>query len=702
MYNISMGTRTFIVVFCTTLILFSLLYFISDLMYLEGYKELEQQYVEESLNRISEALSANLESLDIICYDWASWDDTYEYAKNQNSDFIDTNMGDETFINMDINLMNILDPTGNTVYQRAFDLINLKEIDISQELQHYISKGTLIHHSSTEKSISGIILLPEFPMLIVSRPILTSHDEGPSTGTLIIGRFLNSSIVDALSNTTHQSLSILPLNYAGFPTELETAINSLDKTKSTFVEIQGSNSIVGYLIVKDVDGNPAFVFQTDMPRSIFSEGQKTMAYLHISLLFISVVFFFVFVFAVNRTILTRMTVLSDSVNRIGQAGNMSKRVSISGKDELSSLAKNINVMLDSLEKSGTEIRTQKEFISRILANTPNAVLAINKSLRIMLANSAFNTMFNLGADNLEGKEIHKVPTLEKLSNEIKKFIEGKSANARIETEYKGSGIKKILIVSFTRMEEEEQYLIVLTDVTSERERQAQLYLADRLVSIGEMASGIAHELNNPLTSIIGLSELLTEEDLQENIKEDLVTVNSEAQRAADIVQKMLSFARKRDSIKQPVQLNKVVEDVLTIRAHDRLTKNIIVDCKLDPHLPEVIADYFQIQQVFLNLILNAEQAMSEAHGRGTLTITSEKIDKIIRISFSDDGPGIDQQNLNHIFDPFFTTKEVGTGTGLGLSICYGIVTAHKGQIYAQSEIGKGATFVIEFPVNITS
>jgi signal transduction histidine kinase len=213
-----------------------------------------------------------------------------------------------------------------------------------------------------------------------------------------------------------------------------------------------------------------------------------------------------------------------------------------------------------------------------------------------------------------------------------------------------------------------------------------------------MASGIAHELNNPLSSILGLSELLADEGLPDSIKEDVVTINGEAKRAAVVVKNMLSFARKHASSKQAVQMNQVIDDVLKLRSYHWRTNNITVECNFDPALPNVMADYFQMQQVFLNIILNAEQSMEDAHGKGTLIISTARVGNIVKLTFTDDGQGIARQNLGRIFDPFFTTKEVGRGTGLGLSICYGIVTSHSGRIYAQSEVGKGATFIVELPV----
>jgi signal transduction histidine kinase len=249
------------------------------------------------------------------------------------------------------------------------------------------------------------------------------------------------------------------------------------------------------------------------------------------------------------------------------------------------------------------------------------------------------------------------------------------------------------------MQEEDLFLLIFTDITIAMDRQDRLYLTDRLASVGQMASGIAHELNNPLASIVGLSELLTEEDLPDSVREDVKIINSEGLRAAGVVKNMLSFASIHTPTKQPVQMNQVIEDILKLRAYHWRINNIAVETDLDPELPNVMADYFQMQQVFLNIVLNAEQSMTESHGKGTLKITSGMVDGLVIFSFRDDGTGIAPQNIGRIFDPFFTTKEVGSGTGLGLSICYGIVTSHGGRIYARSEIGQGATFVVELPAH---
>ena len=242
-------------------------------------------------------------------------------------------------------------------------------------------------------------------------------------------------------------------------------------------------------------------------------------------------------------------------------------------------------------------------------------------------------------------------------------------------------------------------LICFTDITEQKRQNESLILTDRLASLGELASGAAHELNNPLTSIIGFSQLLMEKQVPDDIREDLKLINTEAQRAVMVTRNFLTFARKHAPMKEPSQVNNILEDVLRLRTHEHKANGIEIEKYFAPDLPEVMVDYFQMQQVFVNIVINAEYFMINAHNRGTLTITTKEQNDTVVILFTDDGPGIAQENLRRIFDPFFTTKEAGKGTGLGLSICHGIVTEHGGHIYARSHLGKGATIVVELPAD---
>ncbi len=245
-------------------------------------------------------------------------------------------------------------------------------------------------------------------------------------------------------------------------------------------------------------------------------------------------------------------------------------------------------------------------------------------------------------------------------------------------------------------------VIIGRDLTEQKQMQERLMIADRLASIGELVSEVAHELEAPLASIIRFAELLLEEEVSDEAREEIAIICHEAQRATDVIRNLRTFARRHKPSRCSVSINGVIATVLALRAHEQKLNNIKVDTCFAPDLLQVMADEFQLQQAFLNIIVNAEYFMERSHGRGTLTITTQRVGSSIRAVFADDGPGISEENLERLFATFFTTKDAGEGTGLGLSICHRVVTEHGGRIYAQSEPGKGATFIVELPVGTDS
>jgi two-component system NtrC family sensor kinase len=232
--------------------------------------------------------------------------------------------------------------------------------------------------------------------------------------------------------------------------------------------------------------------------------------------------------------------------------------------------------------------------------------------------------------------------------------------------------------------------------------QERLLQSEKMSSVGQLVSGVAHELNNPLTGIMGFAQLLLLRDLEDAARRQVETIYSEAERASKIVSNLLTFARRRKAQKEQANLNTLIERVLELRNYDLRVRNIEIDLDMDPALPETMLDTNQIQQVLLNIIINAEQAMrtaSEADGaEGRLRIGTKAQRGAIIASFADTGPGMSAETLRRIFDPFFTTKDAGEGTGLGLTISYGIIEDHGGRIWAESPAGSGTTFFIELPM----
>jgi two-component system NtrC family sensor kinase len=242
-------------------------------------------------------------------------------------------------------------------------------------------------------------------------------------------------------------------------------------------------------------------------------------------------------------------------------------------------------------------------------------------------------------------------------------------------------------------------VLVISDVTQQRRLQDQLAQSEKLSSLGVMISGFAHELNNPLASIMGYAQLLAERDLVHDVQKKVAAINNEASRCHRIVDNLLRFARKQGSERRPVDLNSVVGSVLQLMGYQLQSDGIIVDVDLDRNMRSLVGDFHALQQVLVNIINNAQHAMTESGGGGLLTIVTRCDGRVCAVEVTDNGPGISPENLKKIFDPFFSTKRVGKGTGLGLSIAYGTVKDHGGTILARSRPGGGSTFVMEFPAS---
>jgi PAS domain S-box-containing protein len=358
------------------------------------------------------------------------------------------------------------------------------------------------------------------------------------------------------------------------------------------------------------------------------------------------------------------------------------------------------------------LKRQKAYFQQLFDNSPDAIVLLDDTDRIVQVNKGFEALFGYQIEEVKGRFINDVVVPEDRTEEASAMSRATLNNQVVRKETvrkrKDGSLVDVSTVGYPIRfgNKVVGVYVIYSDITERkraeeerRELEHRAYLTSRLASIGEMAAGIAHEINNPLTAVIGFAQLVMDANIPDDVKKDIAVIYKEAQRAAEVAKNLLVFARKREPARQPTDINGAIREVLKLRAYEQKVNNIQVNTRLDPKLPAVMADYSQLQQVFLNIIINAESAMLEAHNGGTLTVTTQKVNDTSRVSFTDNGLGIAKENLERVFDPFFTTKEVGKGTGLGLSLCHGIVVQHGGRIYARSKLGKGATFVVELPIN---
>ena len=253
--------------------------------------------------------------------------------------------------------------------------------------------------------------------------------------------------------------------------------------------------------------------------------------------------------------------------------------------------------------------------------------------------------------------------------------------------------------SLDRSDEIGELAKTLDDMKTKVKSSYDMLLAsEKMALMGQIVAGIAHELNNPLTIVLGNTQLLLMRRHEEDDVRALKKVGESAERASRIVRNLLSFARHEDPERKMTDINAVITKTLELHGYELKVRDISVELDLQRNLPLTMTDASQIQQVFLNLIVNAEHAMIDANGKGRLHIRSRTEDAAIVVEFSDDGPGISHEHIRRIFEPFFTTKAVGKGTGLGLSICQNIIQEHGGRIDVKSEPGSGTTFILKIPV----
>jgi PAS domain S-box-containing protein len=347
-----------------------------------------------------------------------------------------------------------------------------------------------------------------------------------------------------------------------------------------------------------------------------------------------------------------------------------------------------------------QLLQQEEFRQRLLESFPDLILVIDLQERYTFVSSRVQDLLGYKSEDLLGK---KVSETEDQSIELAALYRNVASSTRLfgSAEYSArhrDGSWRTMRASASQLFDADSKLggviISVRDITTEKKLEQQIVQSERLAAMGAMIGGVAHELNNPLTSILGVSELLQDSQTTDAARKQIGILQQQARRAAEIVHNLTYFARPPAPGKTPVNLGEVVERTLNLHAYSLRKNSIMVDFLHEPTLPYVQGDPHQLMQVFLNLILNAEQAIREARERGTLRIRLGSGGGSVWASFQDDGPGIRSDILANIFDPFYTTKRPGRGTGLGLSICKAVMKEHNGTIEAANAPGGGAVFTV--------
>ncbi|MEI7989500.1 MAG: CHASE4 domain-containing protein, partial [Chloroflexota bacterium] len=775
-----------------TIILVGLMHTSARLILLKSFSDMETAYCAKNVQRVLNTIANDNNHSLTVAGDYAAWDDTYTFVEDLNPAYVESNILPETFTSLNINFIIFTDNAGKFIASYGYDLVKNQAMPIPEDLMNLISKNPQFIELLNKKT-AGIVLLKDGPTSLVSHPILTSKNTGPQHGLFIMGRFLGDEFASSLSETNQIPVHLDFYENSPLRLELDTAQPEAKSAFPLYIKDVSEEMISGYTIIQNIFGKPALIMRVDKEKDIFNQGQNTLFFYSLTVVLFSLLFIGAIIFLLDIQILSRIKFLSDAVHKIRSHTSLAERISINGKDEISSLTNEINQMLQSMEVSDTELRWARDELEERIEERTAELAQVNENLksenavRVRIQNALVEAsneihqilgaissiiigvdvygkvtqwndnaakMLDLSASAVIGADFSTLPIQweqERLSLGIMECIT-KRTSVRVddlrlvcsnsETRILGLTLSPL----FLRDNEEPGFLLVGSDITDRRALELQLARSQKMEAIGQLAAGVAHEINTP-TQLVGsnlrflrehlapiLNLIQKYNQLRQDVKKGIATPEMAASleksvaethleyfykeapdaieqsldgidRISKIVMAMRYFSHPGKENKEMADLNRIIENTITVSRNE--WKNVAeVTTDLAPDLPKVECLPNELSQVFLNLIINAVHAIQDVAGeepenKGRILITSRSLDKWVEICISDSGAGIPAEIRDRIFDLFFTTKEVGRGTGQGLAIAYNvIVNKHNGLIDFESDTGTGTKFIIRLPREI--
>jgi len=397
--------KTQIIIGVTVLCLVVVLFSISRLIFLDRFAELEVRNTRQDVKRASSVIADEIANLDAMALDWAAWDDTYAFVEDANPEYIGSNLVSGTFSDLRLSFMLFATPAGQIVYAKSVNWPDGHETPIPASLyEHLDANPFLLHHLEPQSNKQGILVLPEGPVIVASRPILTSKGQGPIRGTLLMGRYLDAAVIERWAQITHLSLTVTRLDGAALPADVETARASLSPETPILVRPLSANAIVGYTLLTDLYGRPGLIVSVRLSREIYQQGQLSLFYFLI-LLATGLVFGSMAMLLLERMVLSRLTQLSENVGRIGAGGDLTARLSLRGEDELGRLADDINTMLEALERSQHELRESEAKFRRIVEQSVDGIMLADERGSIIEWNQGLEQITGLMRQEVLGQPL---------------------------------------------------------------------------------------------------------------------------------------------------------------------------------------------------------------------------------------------------------------------------------------------------------
>ncbi len=653
--------KTLLIIAITCLGLVAVLYAASRSFLLGGFIKLEQASAREDVQRVLNAFSENLQGMARYTADHAASDDLYNSIGHP-GEFIQSLMGEDfkgTPVTHRFNFVILTDVSARIVVARGRDVLTDTVSDIPNSIKDRISQSDpLIAEAAMSGGVSGLLLPPEGPLLITSYPILKTSTEGPARGFLLVARYLESGgDLKALERTTHFSLAVHRLDGEELPPDFREALPHLTAAGAIQVRPMNDSVIGGYTLLNDIYNRPALILRVKMPRVIYQQGRLSQLYFVGALLIAGIVFAGAVLLLLEKSVLSRLSSLNNSVRSIANSGDASARVHSEGRDEIANLGEAINRMLGSLHLSQKQKQQAEERYRAFMNNIPAVALIKDAKGRILYINEPLAKMYNLKLEDVQGKPMGDwIP--EKLRERIHLQEQEVIATQRVmhfeDVVPTPDGVlHHRLSYRFPLKGPDGELLVgtVAIDITDRKKAEAALHDAKEMAETAnraksEFLANMSHEIRTPLNGVVGMADLALGTDLTAEQREYLDTVMLSADSLLTVINDILDFSK--------IEAGKIDLEMIDFNVRDHLEatlktlafrsdeKGLELLCEVAPEVPEMArGDSNRLRQIVVNLVGNAIKFTDEGEVALKVRVdTQEGTDRILHFVVSDTGVGI--------------------------------------------------------------
>ena len=663
-------------------------YFIRNYLVMPSFIRLETHLAQKDITRCLEAIEGEESHLGKLVTDWAVWDDTYEFANDWGSDYQESNLQPEALANVGIHVVFFITNEGEVKISKSID--DIRKTVLSEQAMPariYSQDHPLVRtgYRKAEK-FAGIVITQYGPLLVAASKILPSGGSGSARGTLVMGRFLNQSVINSLNRQT-QITFIVKTEKSHELGEAERQLLASQGPRMVFDDRNSDGFLHGYTSVNDIYGNPALIIDAALPREIFLRGLETARLISLTMLVSTLIIGFccivLFIFYRKKVHAHRSRIealVEERTTELTASDARYKALAEVASEGIAILEEGICTDLNrrAQEMFGFE---EGEFLGRM---TTELIAPAERD-------------FVRSKISLEYGSPYETSGLRKDGTIFPLLIQGKSISFEKRT------IRAAILNDLTEKKKEE---------IEKRKLEKRLERSEKMESIGLMAGGVAHDLNNILSGVVTFPELILMNLPQESsIRRPLEEIQKAGRRAAEVVADLLTVARGIAMVMEPLNLNTIVRDYLESPECAMLKKyhfNVEINANLEQNLPLVLGSTVHISKSLMNLVTNGAEAIN---GLGVITIKTscESLGEVqavplgicagkyVILSVYDDGPGISPEDQLHIFEPFYTRKITArSGTGLGLAVVWNTMQDHKGIVHVSSS-SAGSVFRLYFP-----